>query len=153
METSDEKPLKEEDQKQETISEHKQNPLLSNKAEDVALHVKLPVSLAFKRTCYKCGNLGHYAEECPSTERLCYNCKQAGHESTKCPNARTSESKQCYFCKEIGHIQSECTKYNFSGQSQEQYPLIGPQHSKGFITRQNGGYQAQSFNKDRKSVV
>jgi len=75
------------------------------------LHSKLPVSLAFKRTCYKCGNLGHHADDCSSNERLCYNCKQPGHESSKCPNDRSAESKQCYFCKEVGHIQSDCPKY------------------------------------------
>ncbi|KAI2618258.1 hypothetical protein GGS26DRAFT_383773 [Hypomontagnella submonticulosa] len=34
-----------------------------------------------RRACYKCGNVGHYAEVCSSAERLCYNCKQPGHES------------------------------------------------------------------------
>ncbi|RYP35408.1 hypothetical protein DL767_003815 [Monosporascus sp. MG133] len=29
-----------------------------------------------RRACYKCGNVGHYAEVCSSAERLCYNCKQ-----------------------------------------------------------------------------
>ncbi|CCH41533.1 Gag-Pol polyprotein [Wickerhamomyces ciferrii] len=72
---------------------------------------KLPVSLVFKRTCYKCGSLGHFANECSSCERLCYNCKTPGHESSKCPNDRNSESKQCYFCRDVGHIQSECPKY------------------------------------------
>ncbi|KAH8808076.1 hypothetical protein F5884DRAFT_354030 [Xylogone sp. PMI_703] len=28
-----------------------------------------------RRACYKCGNVGHYAEVCSSAERLCYNCK------------------------------------------------------------------------------
>lgn len=27
-----------------------------------------------RRACYKCGNVGHYAEVCSSSERLCYNC-------------------------------------------------------------------------------
>ncbi|PBP25539.1 zinc knuckle domain protein [Diplocarpon rosae] len=26
-----------------------------------------------RRACYKCGNVGHYAEVCSSAERLCYN--------------------------------------------------------------------------------
>ena len=38
-----------------------------------------------RRACYKCGNVGHYAEVCSSSERLCYNCKQPGHESSACP--------------------------------------------------------------------
>ncbi|CAL8580101.1 gig suppressor [Xanthoria parietina] len=45
-----------------------------------------------RRACYKCGNVGHYAEVCTSTERLCYNCKQPGHESNGCPLPRTTES-------------------------------------------------------------
>ena len=28
-----------------------------------------------RRACYKCGNVGHYAEVCSSSERLCYNCE------------------------------------------------------------------------------
>ena len=46
-----------------------------------------------RRACYKCGNVGHYAEMCSSTERLCYNCKQPGHESNGCPHPRTTESQ------------------------------------------------------------
>lgn len=45
-----------------------------------------------RRACYKCGNVGHYAEVCSSSERLCYNCKQPGHESNTCPHPRTTES-------------------------------------------------------------
>ena len=45
-----------------------------------------------RRACYKCGNVGHYAEVCSSSERLCYNCKQPGHESNSCPHPRTTES-------------------------------------------------------------
>ncbi|KAL4961221.1 putative zinc knuckle nucleic acid binding protein, partial [Aspergillus stella-maris] len=49
--------------------------------------------LLSRRACYKCGNIGHYAEVCSSSERLCYNCKQPGHESSACPRPRTTESK------------------------------------------------------------
>src|SRR4051794_19486910 len=55
-----------------------------------------------RRSCYKCGNLGHYAEVCSSSERLCYNCKQPGHESNQCPHPRTTETKQCYSCMGLG---------------------------------------------------
>ncbi|RMZ67500.1 zinc knuckle domain containing [Pyrenophora seminiperda CCB06] len=62
-----------------------------------------------RRACFKCGNVGHYAEVCSSSERLCYNCKtnmdpicmrahtdlslgkQPGHESNGCPHPRTTE--------------------------------------------------------------
>lgn len=61
-----------------------------------------------RRACYKCGNVGHYAEVCSSNERLCYNCKQPGHESNNCPEEHTSAAKQCYNCQGMGHISSEC---------------------------------------------
>ncbi|KAG4306168.1 hypothetical protein PORY_000156 [Pneumocystis oryctolagi] len=38
-----------------------------------------------RRACYKCGDLGHFADSCTKTDRLCYNCKQPGHESNACP--------------------------------------------------------------------
>src|ERR1700743_3682869 len=61
-----------------------------------------------RRACYKCGNVGHYAEVCTSSERLCYNCKQPGHESNQCPHPRTTETKQCYHCQGLGHVQADC---------------------------------------------
>ncbi|ODV94305.1 hypothetical protein PACTADRAFT_25063, partial [Pachysolen tannophilus NRRL Y-2460] len=56
------------------------------------------------------GNLGHYAENCQSTERLCYNCKEPGHETADCPHPRSTTLKQCYICREIGHLQSQCPR-------------------------------------------
>jgi cellular nucleic acid-binding protein len=38
-------------------------------------HKLLAMSNLSRRACYKCGNVGHYAEVCSSAERLCYNCK------------------------------------------------------------------------------
>ncbi|KAJ5481035.1 hypothetical protein N7539_006929 [Penicillium diatomitis] len=35
---------------------------------------KKPKMMLSRRACYKCGNIGHYAEVCSSSERLCYNC-------------------------------------------------------------------------------
>ncbi|CAO1604729.1 gig suppressor [Xanthoria calcicola] len=68
-----------------------------------------------RRACYKCGNVGHYAEVCTSTERLCYNCKQPGHESNGCPLPRTTETKQCYHCQGLGHVQADCPTLRISG--------------------------------------
>ena len=90
-----------------------------------------------RRACYKCGNVGHYAEVCSSSERLCYNCKQPGHESNSCPHPRTTEStlihtlknegssgmhantrttaKQCYHCQGLGHVQADCPTLRLSG--------------------------------------
>jgi len=68
-----------------------------------------------RRACYKCGNVGHYAEVCASAERLCYNCKQPGHESNGCLMPRTSEAKQCYHCQGLGHVQADCPTLRLSG--------------------------------------
>lgn len=38
-------------------------------------HQLIAMSSLSRRACYKCGNVGHYAEVCSSAERLCYNCK------------------------------------------------------------------------------
>ncbi|THV08597.1 hypothetical protein K435DRAFT_17211 [Dendrothele bispora CBS 962.96] len=60
-----------------------------------------------RKGCFKCGNLGHIAENCSSEQRLCYNCRQPGHESSACPSPRTVSAKQCYSCGGVGHIQGE----------------------------------------------
>ncbi|CEL63774.1 Zinc finger protein GIS2 OS=Saccharomyces cerevisiae (strain ATCC 204508 / S288c) GN=GIS2 PE=1 SV=1 [Rhizoctonia solani AG-1 IB] len=61
-----------------------------------------------RKGCFKCGNLGHIAEACPSEMRLCYNCRQPGHESVNCPSPRSTQAKQCYMCGGVGHIQVDC---------------------------------------------
>ncbi len=38
-------------------------------------HHIVAMSSLSRRACYKCGNVGHYAEVCSSAERLCYNCE------------------------------------------------------------------------------
>lgn len=38
-------------------------------------HQLVAMASLSRRACYKCGNVGHYAEVCSSAERLCYNCK------------------------------------------------------------------------------
>jgi hypothetical protein len=56
------------------------NILLINRADDGTIQIYKPVTMSSlsRRACYKCGNVGHYAEVCSSAERLCYNCKQPG---------------------------------------------------------------------------
>ncbi|KAL4875490.1 hypothetical protein BJY04DRAFT_162831 [Aspergillus karnatakaensis] len=61
--------------------------------EQTRLVTKSAGEMHTRRACYKCGNLGHFADVCTSSERLCYNCKQPGHESNNCPQPRTTECK------------------------------------------------------------
>ncbi|KAH8167459.1 hypothetical protein CIB48_g786 [Xylaria polymorpha] len=79
------------------------------------IHRLVVMSSLSRRACYKCGNVGHYAEVCSSAERLCYNCKQPGHESNQCPLPRTTEAKQCYHCQGLGHVQADCPTLRLSG--------------------------------------
>ncbi|KUI56632.1 Zinc finger protein GIS2 [Cytospora mali] len=81
-----------------------------------------------RRACYKCGNVGHYAEVCSSAERLCYNCKQPGHESNQCPLPRTTEAKQCYHCQGLGHVQADCPTLRLSGTANRCYSCGQPGH-------------------------
>lgn len=66
------------------------------------------MAAVFPRTCYKCGEAGHVADDCTQEERLCYNCRKPGHESGDCPEPKQTTSKQCYSCGDVGHIQTEC---------------------------------------------
>ncbi|KAK6836649.1 cellular nucleic acid-binding protein [Apiospora arundinis] len=81
----------------------------------IQTHKLVAMSSLSRRACYKCGNVGHYAEVCSSAERLCYNCKQPGHESNQCPLPRTTEAKQCYHCQGLGHVQADCPTLRLSG--------------------------------------
>jgi len=74
-----------------------------------------------KKGCFKCGNLGHIAENCTSQERLCYNCRKPGHESSACAEPRSVAAKQCYSCGGIGHIQAECPTLRLQGSNQKCY--------------------------------
>ncbi|KIK30652.1 hypothetical protein PISMIDRAFT_304033 [Pisolithus microcarpus 441] len=73
-----------------------------------------------RKGCFKCGNLGHIAENCTSEQRLCYNCRQPGHESSACAAPRSVASKQCYSCGGVGHIQAECPSLRVQGGSGNQ---------------------------------
>jgi hypothetical protein len=70
------------------------------------------------KSCYKCGNGGHIARDCPETGpggdiRACYSCGKVGHLSTDCPQQR------CYVCNGIGHISTQCPNKRERSRSRE----------------------------------
>ena len=57
--------------------------------------------------CFKCGSLGHFANDCKKGDS-CYKCGKAGHKAFECTNAEKEVT--CYNCRENGHISTKCTK-------------------------------------------
>lgn len=63
---------------QQRRSHHGDQPTYRTDSGIQQTHHIVAMSSLSRRACYKCGNVGHYAEVCSSAERLCYNCKQPG---------------------------------------------------------------------------
>ena len=56
-------------------------------------HKLIAMSSLSGRACFKCGNVGHFAEVCSSAERLCYNCKQPGRGPTSLHDVHSNISQ------------------------------------------------------------
>ena len=53
--------------------------------------------------CYRCGELGHYRQECKTEVRACHACGEYGHLRRSCPY-----KMRCYHCDQWGHTHEQC---------------------------------------------
>ncbi|XP_058765584.1 uncharacterized protein LOC131639093 [Vicia villosa] len=73
--------------------------------------------------CYRCGVIGHRANECLSVEKKCYKCGKMGHLLADCK----SNTVTCYNCGEEGHISPNCQKSKKAKFGGKVFALTGSQ--------------------------
>lgn len=73
--------LKDEHDKQENNKGQKH--LMDSEFEGGKDYIKIE-----NEQCFRCGELGHYAFSCTSSEKLCFKCKKPGHLAKDCKSVR-----------------------------------------------------------------
>jgi len=77
-------------------------------------------AVAGEKSCYNCGENGHYKKNCTKeiknegkNNKGCYNCGEDGHKKRDCNNATkaTQDPRVCNDCNKVGHIARECKNF------------------------------------------
>ena len=91
----------------------------------------------FRNACFKCGQHGHWVNECPqnpfggfkNNAGGCYKCGQHGHWADKCPENPFRGFKKtedgCFKCGQEGHWKDECPgdRQNFKRNEDSNKPV------------------------------